>query len=165
MAGIKKLEPCPFCGGKARTEDWAQWSFEYAPDTSFGKIPDELFAEILADALITDDGKMHDAYCDKCHSTTEEFTSEELAIAAWNRRVPKTNVREQDGIRECPFCGGMASVEIFGMTWEEMANFEDDGFDRWYTVVCNDCHAAGSDATSEERAIAAWNRRATNGLD
>lgn len=49
-----------------------------------------------------------------------------------------------ENLKCCPFCGGEAKcIEFYGM----------------YHVICCDCHIAGHDASTREKAIEAWNTR------
>lgn len=54
-------------------------------------------------------------------------------------------------LKPCPFCGGEAELEKRGM-------FEMTVFD----VKCMDCRAIGCGGNTAEKAVAAWNKRASD---
>lgn len=49
-------------------------------------------------------------------------------------------------LKPCPFCGGNAEMKSYTMFW----------------VVCDDCLSETTVYSTEEEAIEAWNRRATD---
>ena len=55
-----ELKPCPFCGGKARLHEIASTYHV-------------LWRYVM---------------CDNCLTSNDNYSTEEEAIAAWNRRVP-----------------------------------------------------------------------------
>lgn len=60
-----------------------------------------------------------------------------------------------DGLKECPFCGGVATVFYSIYRYEdtlETAQIE-------YRAHCCDCGARTSDFLDEQNAINAWNKR------
>lgn len=74
-----ELRRCPFCGGQAT-----------------------LFK-------IAGLGDSWQVMCDSCTAETESGWSEELAVEAWNRRVPEhfcSAIEMKDGWGVCSYCGG-----------------------------------------------------------
>lgn len=57
-------------------------------------------------------------------------------------------------LKPCPFCGGKAEV-----VWMPYINVEGMGL----VVECNHCWAETGYYATREEAIAAWNRRASDG--
>lgn len=53
-------------------------------------------------------------------------------------------------LKPCPFCGS-AQVAFFRCEWRERMIISG--------MVCLECRAMGPKASSEERAVEAWNRR------
>lgn len=58
----------------------------------------------------------------------------------------KKMMREGNKLKKCPFCGGEAHVVGLSTKW----------------VVCSKCEAESGCFYTEEDAIEAWNRRASN---
>ena len=69
-------------------------------------------------------------------------------------------------IKKCPFCGKKASLELTDCTGvEECKNFENClSIGNYLAVVCDHnkggCGASSGFASSQEKAIAKWERRA-----
>lgn len=70
-------------------------------------------------------------------------------------------------LKPCPFCGGDATIQTYR---------EHDGHETWqmWLVYCTTCYAEikfhkeyfmGSEPTTEDEAIAAWNRRTNDEAD
>lgn len=57
-------------------------------------------------------------------------------------------------LKPCPFCGGKAKLRGFSYGGDEPLTFD---------VICIDCIAQTDEFDTEEKAKAAWERRADNG--
>ena len=59
-------------------------------------------------------------------------------------------------LKLCPFCGGKAIKEKWGMSSYEVIEMPNNhGF--WYSIYCDNCLSEGSNCITEEEAIKAWN--------
>lgn len=56
--------------------------------------------------------------------------------------------------KPCPFCGGKHPF---------LSKVTTNYYAEQFFVICEDCQAKSKYATSENKAIEAWNRRADNG--
>ena len=60
---MTKLEPCPFCGGKAEIHNCGELVNTYIKLTGYFGV-----------------------HCTKCYSATKPYKGEEEAVKAWNKR-------------------------------------------------------------------------------
>lgn len=138
---IKKLNPCPFCGGKA------------------------VFVQnIYRDPDMKNSINCFYVRCNACEAHSYFYTNRQSAIRSWNRREfsvreirksvythrrPAIYFRKAGRLTACPFCGNRAYI----------VPERRYGDSERLCVTCSYCEASARYVNTMEDAVSAWNRR------